>query len=278
MTELVRSGEPQAEASERPAAPSPAAAVGDDHGRTAKVGFGRLTLVELRKLADTRAGLWLLIVIGLGAAGTAAIMLGFAPDAEQTFNQFFQFGLLPTSVLLPVLGILSMTSEWSQRTALATFTLVPARGRVIAAKLAAGALIAVAATAVTFGIAAAGNLLGIALGGDGNWSMSAALLGQAVLGQVVYVLMGLGFGALLMNSPLAIVTYFALPTLWSVLGEVIKGLRSVAGWLDLNATSLPLSEPGMTGDQWARFAVSAAVWVVVPVVLGTVRALRREVA
>jgi hypothetical protein len=259
-------------------APSPAAAVGDDHGRTAKVGFGRLTLVELRKLADTRAGLWLLIVIGLAAAGTAAILLGFAPDEEQTFNQFFQFGLLPTSVLLPVLGILSMTGEWSQRTALTTFTLVPARGRVIAEKLAAGVLIAVAATAVTFAIAAAGNLLGIALGGDGSWSTSAALLGQAVLIEVVSVLMGLGFGALLMNSPLAIVTYFALPTVWSILGATIKGLKSVAEWLDMNVAGMPLAEAGVTGAEWARFGVATAVWVVVPLLLGTVRTLRREVA
>ena len=36
--------------------------------------------------------------------------------------------LVPPTVLLPVLGILSMTGEWSQRTALTTFTLVPAWG------------------------------------------------------------------------------------------------------------------------------------------------------
>ena len=109
----------------------------------------RLTLVELRKLADTRAGLWLLIVIGLAAvAHRPLILLLAAPDAEQTFAGFFAFGLLPAGVLLPVLGILSMTSEWSQRTALTTFTLVPQRGRVVAAKLAAAVLIAVIAATV----------------------------------------------------------------------------------------------------------------------------------
>ena len=39
------------------------------------------------------------------------------------------------------------------------------------------------------------------------------------------MLMGLGFGGLMMNSALAIVVYFALPTLWSVLGATIHGLR-----------------------------------------------------
>nr|BFE72227.1 hypothetical protein GCM10020092_055280 [Actinoplanes digitatis] len=56
----------------------------------------RLVLVELRKLADTRSGLWLLIVIGLAAAGTAAIMLFAVPDAEQTFQGFLSFGLVPS--------------------------------------------------------------------------------------------------------------------------------------------------------------------------------------
>jgi ABC-type transport system involved in multi-copper enzyme maturation permease subunit len=242
------------------------------------VGPVRLTLIELRKLADTRSGLWLLIVIGLAAAGTVAIQLGFAPEQDQTFRSFFVFGSLPSGVLLPVLGILSMTSEWSQRTALSTFTLVPARSRVIAAKVAAGVLIAVAATVATAAVAVAGNMLGIALGGNGAWSIGAALLAQTLLAQVLFMLMGLGFGALLMNSALAIVVYFALPTVWSVLGATIKGLNDAAEWLDLNTASTPLTEAALTGGQWGRLGVAAAVWVLVPLVLGTIRALRREVA
>jgi ABC-type transport system involved in multi-copper enzyme maturation permease subunit len=238
----------------------------------------RLTLIELRKLADTRSGLWLLIVIALAAAGTVAIQLGFAPDDEQTFRSFFLFATLPSAVLLPVLGILSMTGEWSQRTALTTFTLVPARGRVIGAKVAAGVAVAVAATAVTAVLAAAGNLVGAALGGNGGWSIGGALLAQTLLAQVLSMLMGLGFGGLLMNSALAIVVYFALPTLWSVLGATIKGLKDVAAWLDLNAASTPLTEGSLTGGQWARLGVATAVWVLAPLVLGTMRAFRREVA
>ncbi|WP_344932415.1 hypothetical protein [Actinoplanes nipponensis] len=75
-----------------------------------------------------------------------------------------------------------------------------------------------------------------------------------------------------------IVLYFAIPTAWSVLGEMVRWLRTAAGWVDINLTSVPLSEPGMTGGQWARFAVAALVWVVLPLILGTVRVLRREVS
>jgi ABC-2 type transport system permease protein len=242
------------------------------------VPLGRLVLVELRKLADTRAGMWLLLIVGLAGVATSVIMLAAAPDAEQTFAALFTFGLVPGSVLLPVLGILSMTGEWSQRTALTTFTLVPARGRVIAAKLLAAVAVAVAATAVTAVIAALGNLVAIAMDGDGSWTISGALVAQSVLLEVIFVLMGSAFGALLLNSPLAIVLYFALPTVWTVLGEMVRWLRTAAGWVDINVTSMPLTADDMTGGQWARLGVSVAVWVLLPLVAGTVRVLRREVS
>jgi ABC-2 type transport system permease protein len=253
---------------------SPAAAVGEAYPRTEGIGLARLTRVELRKLADTRSGLWLLIVIALGTVATAAILLIWGKDADQTFQQFFTFGLLPTGVLLPVLGILSMTSEWSQRTALATFTLVPSRGKVIVAKLVAGVLVAVAATIIAAGFAALATLVG----GTGVWSIGGVLLAQCLVAMVLAVLMGLAFGALLMNSPLAIVVYFALPTLWSILTATISGLKSVAPWLDLNAASTPMTEHGLTTTEWAHLGVSAAIWVLLPLVLGTIRAMRREVA
>ncbi|MFC4072686.1 ABC transporter permease [Actinoplanes subglobosus] len=244
----------------------------------APVPLSRLTLVELRKLADTRAGMWLLIVIGLATVATSAILLGWADDSEITFAALYGFGLVPSAVLLPVLGILSVTSEWSQRTALGTFTLVPARARVMVAKVAAGSLIAVAATAATAVLAAAANLLALALGADGSWSLDPSMIWQSLLLQVIFVLMGNAFGALLLNTPLAIVVFFALPTVWSILGGSIKALADAAAWLDLNVTSQALGEADMTSGEWGRLAVSAGVWVVLPLVLGTMRVLRREVS
>ncbi|MFF5076859.1 ABC transporter permease [Actinoplanes sp. NPDC000266] len=249
-----------------------------ERASTRPVPIGRLTMIELRKLADTRAGLWLLIVIAFATAATSAIMIGWAPDEEQTFQEFFQFGLLPSSVLLPVLGILSMTGEWSQRTALTTFTLVPARGRVIAAKLIAGVLIATASTAAALALSAVANLLGAALGGDGSWSMDGSLVWQGAGLQVIFVLMGIGFGALLLNTPLAIVAFFAVPMVWSILGGTIKALKTAAEWIDINTTTTAMSEPAMTSGEWARVGVSAAVWVVLPLALGVWRVLRREVS
>jgi ABC-2 type transport system permease protein len=248
------------------------------HHRERGISLARLTWVELRKLADTRAGLWLLLIIGLCGVGTAAIMLLATEKEALTFQSLFSFALAPVGILLPILGILSMTSEWTQRTALATFTLVPSRGRVVAAKLLAVVGIAVAATVAAAALSALANLVAIGIDGDGSWELGAGLAGRIVLNQVMFALMGSAFGALLMNSPLAIVAYLALPMLWSVLGTVVSSLEKAAAWLDINTTAAVLSVPEtVTSGQWARLGVSAAVWVLLPLVLGTVRTLRREV-
>jgi hypothetical protein len=244
----------------------------------ARPSLARLTGVELRKLADTRAGYWLLIVIGLAAAAIVTLQLIFADAADQTFVDFFTPSLLPVGILLPVLGILAVTSEWSQRTALTTFALVPVRRRIIAAKLGAGVVAALASVLASLLVALIGNLVANATGGDGSWSVEPAMIGYAAVFQVVNLVMGIAFGMLLLNTPLAIVLYLVLPILWGILGELVKGLQDAAGWLDLGVTSVPLTTADVTAGQWARFGVSVAVWVLVPLVAGLVRVSRREVS
>ncbi|MFU8870350.1 ABC transporter permease [Micromonospora sp. SL4-19] len=240
--------------------------------------LARLTEVELRKLTDTRAGRWLLITIGLIAAGIVTVQLFALEDTEQTFTAFFTPSLLPTGLLLPVLGILSITAEWSQRTALTTFALVPRRARVVAAKLAAMVLAALASVLVSLAVAAVATLLARATGGAGAWSFEASMLLHAAVLQVANALMGAAFGLLLLNTPLAIVTYLLLPTLWTILGGLISALRGPARWLDTGVTMEPLFGPDVTAGQWARLGVSLLVWMVVPLAAGLVRTLRREVS
>ncbi|MET8349083.1 ABC transporter permease [Micromonospora sp. NPDC005206] len=260
-------------------APAANAVTPRQHAPAHRPSMLRLTAVELRKLVDTRAGRWLLITIGLVAAAIVTLQLIYAKDAEQTFVNFFTPSLLPIGVLLPVLGILSITSEWSQRTALTTYALVPRRERVVAAKLIAVALAALASVLASLAVAAAGTLVASATGGAGTWQIDASLLLNAAIFQVTGVLMGAAFGLLLLNPPLAIVGYLLLPTLWGVLGELVRPLRGPAGWLDTSRTMEPLfSSDAITGEQWGRIAVSLLVWMVVPLAAGLFRTLRREVS
>ncbi|WP_433531697.1 ABC transporter permease [Micromonospora sp. CA-263727] len=239
--------------------------------------LARLTAVELRKLVDTRAGRWLLITIGLLVALIVGLQLVYTPDAEQTFVNFFIPSLLPVGVLLPVLGILSITSEWSQRTALTTFALVPRRERVIAAKLAAVVLAALASVLASLALAAVGTLIADATGGAGSWRIEGSLILHAAVFQVANVLLGAGFGLLLLHTPLAIVTYLVLPIAWSIVGELVRPLRRAAEWLDTGRTLESLFGAEMTAGQWGRLGVSLLVWLGVPLLAGLVRTMRREV-
>ncbi|MFC7548104.1 ABC transporter permease [Plantactinospora sp. GCM10030261] len=238
----------------------------------------RLTGVESRKLVDTRAGLWLLLTIGLVAALVATAQLIWADDAAQSFTEFFTASLLPVSVLLPVLGILSITSEWSQRSALTTFALVPRRELVIIAKLGATVLAALASVLASLAVAAVATPIAGATGGSGSWAFEGTLLLHASVVQVTSVLMGAAFGLLLLNTPLAIVTYLLLPMVWTILTSMIEPLREPARWLDTAQTMEPLFTPDVTAGQWGRVAVSLLLWLVLPLVAGLIRTLRREVS
>jgi len=114
---------------------------GDSFGsslrETARVPLSRLVHVELRKLIDTRAGRWLLVAIAGLTVAAVVLFLGFGPEDQLTYPNFLGLTATPQGFLLPVVGILSVTSEWSQRTGLVTFTLEPHRGRVLLAKMAA---------------------------------------------------------------------------------------------------------------------------------------------
>jgi ABC-type transport system involved in multi-copper enzyme maturation permease subunit len=238
----------------------------------------QLVRVELRKSYDTRAGRWLLLAIGLAALGVVAISL-FVEDAPKTFADLFSFTQLPVGILLPVLGILLVTSEWSQRTAMTTFTLVPRRSRVLTAKVLAASVLAVlgvVAAAVASGLGTVLTPLVTDQGAD--WSVTGAQLGQVLLVQVVFVLSGVAFGMLLLSSPLAIVTYFVLPTVFTIVVNLVSALDWVRDWLDLGTTTTPMFDGTLDGQGWLQLATSAAVWIAAPMVVGWLRISRAEIA
>jgi ABC-2 type transport system permease protein len=236
-----------------------------------RAGLPRLSQVELRKMADTRAGFWLLLVVVLLASAIVTITVIAGNADDQALHPLFQGTLWVVSLLLPVLGILAVTSEWSQRTALTTFSLVPQRHRVIAAKLIAAVVLAVVTTAVCLLIAAAGNLAA-----GGSWSLGLEAIAHGALFQVIGLLGGAAFGLVFLNSPLAIVLYYALPTVWTILGETIKALDKPANWLDLSRTTEPLVDGIMTGTAWAHLATSVGLWVGLVLLIGLWRLRRTE--
>jgi ABC-2 type transport system permease protein len=231
----------------------------------------RLTAVELRKMIDTRAGFWLLFLVALSALAVVILVLAVGKPEDQTFASLFGDCVGIVSVLLPIVGLLVVTSEWSQRTALTTFTLVPERSRVVTAKLLAGCALALVAVAMCVALAAAGNLIA-----GGSWELELSHLGEGALYELFGMLGALALGLLLMHSALAIVTYFVLPTVVGILVEVVSALAGPSQWFDPNQSTTPLAEGTIAGDGWAKLAVTVAIWVVLPLALGLLRLRRHE--
>jgi len=243
--------------------------------RDTRPGLGRLTLVELRKMTDTRSGFWLLLATAALTVAIVAIACLVFPDEDSNLFNFFVMAVQPASILMPIVGILLVSSEWTQRTAMVTFTLVPQRSRVLVAKLLAG----LALSAIAFQICLVTALVATAFfgaDGDATWSLSAGLIVQVAVSVVVPMLIGIGFGAVLLASAPAIVLYFVLPTAFAALGA-ISALSGAARWLDQTRTMEPLLEEMLSATQWARVATSLALWLVVPIALGFWRVLRSDV-
>jgi ABC-2 type transport system permease protein len=242
----------------------------------ARPGMGRLTVVELRKMVDTRAGFWLqLAVVALTVVIVVVVcIVGKAED--QTLRELLSAAVAPASILLPIVGILLVSSEWSQRTAPITFVLVPRRARVVAAKVLASIVLSLVAFAFCLAVAAIGTAIA-APGIDGTWSLSAGLLGQSALSLVTGVITGVAFGAALLSSAPAIVLSFVLPLGWAAVGS-IHALEPAARWLDGTRSLSPLTEHLLSGTEWARAGTTLALWMVLPLAIGLWRILRDEVA
>lgn len=238
-----------------------------------KVSFLRLVAIELRKSVNTRAGMWLMIVMaGISLVVTGAFAI-WGPDEGHTFANFLSMTGTPLMMLLPIVGIMLATQEWSTRTGLVTFTLEPRRGLVVAAKLVASAILGLLVLAAAF--AAAGLVTGLV---GGEWTMDGVSVGGIVLAMVVFVLQGAGFGLAFLNTPFAIVASLVLPTAWTIATALITALRDVAPWLNLEQPiGLLLSGAEMTGESWAQLGTASLLWVVLPITVGTWRVLTREI-
>jgi hypothetical protein len=248
-----------------------------------RIPLTRIVAVELRKSFDTRSGFWLLAGIGIAALLTTGAVIAWAPEAEFTHSRFTLAIGFPMSVILPIIALLSVTAEWSQRSGLTTFTLVPHRGRVLLAKAIGAILVAAASTMVAFAVGALGNVLGTAMAGTPTvWDLDLADVGYFALGNTLLLLVGFTLGALIRSSPGAIVAYmtyaFVAPGLLAFLAFNQAWFRDARPWVDpkYNQDAL-LQGAGLAGEQWTQLAVTSIVWVVLPLLVAVVNLLRSEV-
>ncbi len=244
--------------------------------------LSRLVKVELRKMFDTRSGFWLMASILIaGLLATIAVII-FAPDRNLTYGSFGTAIGVPFAILLPIVAILSVTGEWSQRTGLITFTLLPHRGQLILAKAIAAILVAVVSMIFSFVIGAVGNVIGAAINGvDTVWDVSFAQILTIVLANIFGLLVGFMLGVLIRNSAGAIVGYFVysfvIPGIFGFLAATQDWFDRIQPWIDFNNAQTPLFDKGVTGEQWAQIGTSGIIWLILPLAFGIWSVLRAEV-
>jgi len=255
-----------------------------DVADTAPVPFGRLVSVELRKMADTRAGRWLLISIAALTLLVLVIQLAVivGQDLHPDYLDFLQGMNTLMGILLPVLGVMTVTSEWSQRTAMVTFTLEPARARVVGAKLVSILVISVCALVVGSVLGSLANLLYGALSGDDViWGAAGKYLCYYLLVYVFGMATGFAFGAVTLNSAAGIVAYFAyslvLPGMFAVGAQLMDWFAILQPWIDFTTDQNHLLDATMHGNGWAHLLTSGVIWLVTPLVVGIGRVRRAEV-
>jgi hypothetical protein len=244
--------------------------------------LSRIAATELRKMLDTRSGFWTVASIAIVSLLTTAAVILWADREDLTYRTFTSAINVPMSLILPIIAILSVTSEWSQRSGLTTFALVPHRSRVIAAKLVAAVVVALVATPFAFAIGAVGNVAGTAIAGvDPVWDLSTTNLLTIELANVVGLLVGFMLGVLIRSSAGALVAYFVyqflLPTLALILAAQQDWFRDLQPWVDFDFATGALLEGGLSSQQWAQLAVTGVIWLVVPLAVGLRLVVRAEV-
>lgn len=238
---------------------------------------------EFRKISTVRSP-WLLLAAGplLVVAGVTGLVQsgGNVHDPATASKALAHVALAALFTL--IFGIFAVAGEYRHGTVTDTFLSAPARGRVVAAKLAvygsAGAVAGLVSSAVAVAVTAA---WWSAKGG--SFSLSSADSWRTIIGGVAvnaaFAAIGVGVGALLRNLAVAIAAALA----WIALVEGIAGQLVGAGlarWLPFSASEA-LGRANMTGTsgflpQWGGGLVLAG-YAIAFAAAAMVTTLRRDV-
>jgi len=248
----------------------------------APIPFRTILGVELRKAFDTRSGFWLMVAIAAAGVIATGAVLAFASDSDLTYDSFAAAIGVPMTILLPVVAILAVTGEWSQRAGLTTFTLVPHRGRVIRAKMVVTIAIGLASMALALTIGAFGNIVGTGLKGvETTWDLSLTSILYIVGADLIGMMVGFMLGVVTRNSAGAIVGYFTywfvVPTLSMLLAANQTWFEKAQPWVDFNHDQGRLYDGGFSAQDWTQLAVTGTVWLLLPLAFGLWRVMRSEV-
>lgn len=263
----------------------------------------RLVRAELFKFRTT-PGAWVcigvvLLLTGLGITtsfinGSNGVVHFSAPTTVVGLRRLMGAGYTAAIVMAPVLGVLSITTEYRHRVLTSTLLAHPRRADVLGAKVLASALWALLMGVASFVMIAA---MGIPLLLTEGGSVSALLhqVGPVLPGMLAaYVLLavyGMGIGTLVRNQIAGVIIALGLTL---VLEPIIVAIFSSLAHMDVNflptratqalAGGLSARGPGGASAStahvllsWWLGAIALVVWGVGTTVIGYFTTFRRDV-
>ncbi|MBV9832105.1 MAG: hypothetical protein JOZ82_10985 [Marmoricola sp.] len=177
-------------------------------------------------------------------------------------------GQLIGLLLVALLGIVMVTSEFQQQTATSTFLTNPRRTEVIQGKLGAALIVAVAAWAVSTVICVGTAAVFLATQGVGGALLHGAVLRAVLLNLaafVIWTLFGIGFGALIRNQLIATVSatvlYLVGGAAATTLFELLNTYVLAQNWVLATQVVAPSIASTVMISPTATFAASPPQWV-----------------
>ena len=219
------------------------------------------TVLELRKSAGTPARRWLLIVSGVVGLLSAGLATFLGPAQDHTFSMISFYTQSAISLPMPFVSVLLITQDFGRRmpTTLASGS---SRDVIIAAKLLASMIIAIAAAAYGVLISLLGTTAAVPAAEIGRWDAIGMIILGSVLVQLIAQLSGAGWALLLGSTAIAIIADVVVPLgLWIVTGA-IPGLQDIQQWLAPFASAQHLLSGHMDAQHWAQVGVIVLVWVI----------------
>jgi ABC-2 type transport system permease protein len=250
----------------------------------------RLIRVELLKLRTTRASYALLATAAALTAlftsleaSRAGSKGGIAPLATAAGYEAVITGGIWALLLAAVLGVTISSGEFRHSTATVTYLAEPHRGRVLTAKLGAGACAGAVFGLAGYAVASAAGLIFLAGRGD-RLPVGAATLARYgagyLVGAALLAALGVALGALIRSQLAAAIVVFAwMIVIESVLGGLYPGLRPYLPYTAAaTLTGTPLGGAafgpahGVAGGTPLPFAAAAALVAAVAVAFALVAA------
>jgi hypothetical protein len=231
-------------------------------------------VLELRKSAGTRARRWLLVATGVVGLLSAGLIAFASPAQDHTFAVISFYTQIAISLPLPFVSVLLMAQDFGRRASSAIYTKGMPHNPIVAAKLLASTIIAVAGSAYGVLISVLATSTAVPAADEARWEAIGMIILGSLLVQLIAQLSGAGWGLLLGSSALAIAADVVVPLgLWIITGAV-PGLLGVQAWLAPFASAQNLLSGHMNTERWAQVGVIALVWVVTLNAAGILRVHR----